>query len=103
MISEEELQTILDDYKACERGEFSLHTLAFTVATKMVQSGEIDVWNSLPVKLQAGVLNIAKTYRQDGTVVSQSSTGKATHDELGARLSSLLGPLLGTDESDVTT
>lgn len=103
MLFKQELQTILDDYEACERGEFNLHTLAFTVATKMVQSSDVGVLNSLPEKLQVAVLNIAKAYRRDGTVVTQSSTGKATHDELGASLSSLLGPLLEVDESRSST
>jgi hypothetical protein len=98
MISDQDLQTVLDDYEACERGEFSLHTLAFTVATKMVHGNDINVWNKLPEKLQASVMNIARVYRRDGTVVSQSSTGRATHDDLGARLCELLGPLLGMSE-----
>jgi hypothetical protein len=51
----------------------------------------------------AAGLNIALAYRRDGTVVSQSSTGRATHDELGARLSFLLSPFLGTDTSGNST
>ncbi len=97
MIRDLELQSILDDYNACEQGEFSLVTLAFTVATKMVEHNEAEVLNLLPGKLRESVLNIARAYRQDGILESLSSTGKALHNELGARLVSLLDARLGIE------
>lgn len=94
MISELDLQAFMDDYEACKRGEFSLHTLAFTVATKMVSSKDMEIWPRLPDELRVGVLRIARAYRRDGEVITLSSTGRASHNELGAQLLLLLGTLL---------
>lgn len=96
MISKEELQDILIDYEACEIGEFSIHTLAFTVATKIIDAQDASVLELLPEKLRLGVLNIAEAYKRDGAVVSQSSIGSSTHTELGARLASLLDAYFGS-------
>ena len=94
MISELDLQAFMDDYEACKRGAFSLHTLAFTVATKMVSSKDTEIWPRLPDELRAGVSSIARAYQRNGEVNTQSSTGRASHNELGAQLLSLLGMLL---------
>ena len=94
MISELDFQMFMDDYEACKRGEFSLHTLAFTVATKMVSSKDTKIWPYLPDELRAEVSRIARAYQRNGEVITQSSTGRASHNELGAQLLSLLGMLL---------
>ena len=85
-----ELESILDDYSACERGEFSIVTLAFSVATWIVKHNDIEILDHVPKNLREGVISMAKAYRQRGELVSQSSTGRAFHNELGARLASLL-------------
>lgn len=80
----------MEDYDACECLEFNLSTLAFTVATKMVEGDDKEVFDVIPDKIRDAAVNIARVYQRDGEVVSLSSTGKAFHNELGARLQALL-------------
>jgi len=97
MLNAVELKEILDDYEACERGEFNIYTLAFSVAKRMVDTNDAGILNLIPQKLQEEILNISRVYRRDGTVVSQSSVGRAFHDELGAALTTLLDSHLGAN------
>lgn len=97
MTKEAALQEIFEDYAACERGEFSLTTLAFTVATMVVKNNDTGVLDLLPEDLRDAVLNIARAYRRDGVVVSQSSIGRAFHNELGSRLATLLNARFGVE------
>lgn len=90
MISDAEIHEILDDFEASERFEFVLSTVAFTVASKMVQHGDVAVLARLPEKLREAVLNMAHAYERDGELVSLSSAGMAFHNELGARLLALV-------------
>lgn len=98
MISEDEFRTFIEDYNACERGEFILHVLAFTVATRIVEEKNFQILNRLPAKLVTAVLNIARVYKRDGSVISQSNLGSVHHNELGAKLSALLEPILDSYE-----
>lgn len=85
-ISNDYLNSVMEDLEACDNGEYSYGVLSLSIARKIVESEDISFLKRLPDRLSKEVLEIARIYRDEGEFWTHSSVSSCDHTELARNL-----------------